>query len=103
MYGDMQGSSGQEEKIFVSVRLRPLNDREIARNGVSDWECINNNTIIFKSSMPDRSMFPSAYTFGKQKPNALVHDLIFFSPYFSTLVTPLFLMKMIYNLEGFSL
>ncbi|KAJ8772560.1 hypothetical protein K2173_027737 [Erythroxylum novogranatense] len=54
-----------EEKIFVSVRLRPLSDREISRNDVSDWECINKNTIVFKTSMPDRSLFPTAYTFDR--------------------------------------
>ncbi|CAK7346273.1 unnamed protein product [Dovyalis caffra] len=62
MYGE---TSDQEEKILVSVRLRPLNEREIARNEVSDWECINNSTIIFKSNMPERSMFPTAYTFDR--------------------------------------
>lgn len=56
-----------EEKIFVSVRLRPLNEKEISRNDVSDWECINDNTIIFRNNLPvpDRSMYPTAYTFDK--------------------------------------
>ncbi|KAF2324650.1 hypothetical protein GH714_015919 [Hevea brasiliensis] len=65
MFGDLHGSSGQDEKIFVSVRMRPLNEREITRNDVCDWECINNATIIFKSNMPERSMFPTAYTFDR--------------------------------------
>lgn len=68
MLGDLQGSSGQDERIFVSIRMRPLNEKEIARNEVCDWECINSTTIIFKSNMPDRSMVPSAYNFGR--PNA---------------------------------
>ncbi|KAL5847763.1 hypothetical protein ACOSQ3_011287 [Xanthoceras sorbifolium] len=66
--GDAQAlplPSGQEEKILVLVRLRPLNDKEISRNDVSDWECINNSTIIFKNSLPERSMFPAAYTFDR--------------------------------------
>lgn len=62
---DTQGLSAQEEKILVSVRLRPLNEKETVRNDVSDWECINNNTIIFKKNLPERSMFPTAYTFGR--------------------------------------
>ncbi|XP_073306494.1 kinesin-like protein KIN-7F [Primulina huaijiensis] len=58
-------SSAQEEKIFVSVRLRPMNERELGRNDVSDWECINNTTIIFKNSLQERSMYPAAYTFDR--------------------------------------
>lgn len=57
-----------EERILVSVRLRPLNDKEILRNDASDWECINDTTIIYKNvnlSVSERSMYPSAYTFGK--------------------------------------
>lgn len=67
MQGDMEGGIGsnpQEEKIFVSIRVRPLNEKEISRNDVSDWECINNTSIIFKHALPDRAMFPTAYTFG---------------------------------------
>lgn len=63
----MQGSSGREEKIFVSVRLRPLSVRERVRNDVADWECINDETVIYRShlSISERSMYPTAYTFGK--------------------------------------
>jgi centromeric protein E len=63
----MQGSSGREEKIFVSVRLRPLNVRERARNDVADWECINDETVIYRShlSISERSMYPTAYTFDR--------------------------------------
>lgn len=60
---------GHDEKIFVSVRLRPLNRKEIARNDVSDWGCINDDTVVYKNanvSMPERSMYPTAYTFGNQ-------------------------------------
>ncbi|GLT69166.1 hypothetical protein SLA2020_413400 [Shorea laevis] len=65
MHGDLQGQRSSEETIFVSVRLRPLNEKEIVRNGESDWECINKNTIVFKHSMPERSMLPAAYTFDR--------------------------------------
>ncbi|KAI8003431.1 Kinesin-like protein KIN-7F [Camellia lanceoleosa] len=58
-------SNAHEEKILVSVRLRPLNEREIEKNDVSDWECINNTTIIYKNSVSERSMFPTAYTFDR--------------------------------------
>ncbi|XP_078440592.1 kinesin-like protein KIN-7C [Wolffia australiana] len=55
----------QEEKIHVSVRLRPLSDKELSRNDQSDWECINESTIIFRNVLPERSMFPTAYTFDR--------------------------------------
>ena len=63
----MQGSSGREEKIFVSVRLRPLNVKERVKNEEADWECINDETVIYRShlSLAERSMYPTAYTFGK--------------------------------------
>ncbi|KAK4490507.1 hypothetical protein RD792_001187 [Penstemon davidsonii] len=57
-----------EERIYVSVRLRPLNSNEIYRNDVSDWECINDKTIVYKNvslSASDRSMYPTAYTFDR--------------------------------------
>lgn len=62
-----QSQSGRLERIFVSVRLRPLNEKEIARNDVSDWECINDSTIIYRNnlSVAERSMYPTSYTFGK--------------------------------------
>ncbi|GFQ08106.1 kinesin-like protein nack1, partial [Phtheirospermum japonicum] len=36
------------------------------RNDVSDWECINDKTIVYKNaglSASERSMYPTAYTF----------------------------------------
>lgn len=71
---------GNEENIFVSVRVRPLNAKENARNDVSDWECINDNTIIYKNSNlspPERSMYPTSYTFGKG-----IHQLHIFVSHF---------------------
>ena len=63
----MQEPAGCGERIFVSVRLRPLSEKEIARYDVSDWECISDNTIIYRHSLSvsERSMYPTAYTFGK--------------------------------------
>ncbi|GER35099.1 kinesin motor family protein [Striga asiatica] len=59
---------GNEERIYVSVRLRPLNGKEILRNDVSDWECVNDKTIVYKNvglSPSEKSMYPSAYTFDR--------------------------------------
>ncbi|XP_059647595.1 kinesin-like protein KIN-7F [Cornus florida] len=62
----MQGeASAREEKILVLVRLRPLSEKEIARNEVSDWECINETAILFRNSLQERSGFPTAYTFDR--------------------------------------
>ncbi|CAI9281629.1 unnamed protein product [Lactuca saligna] len=62
---DEQESPAHEEKIFVAVRLRPLNEKEIAKNDLSDWECINKTTIIYKSNQSDRPMYPNAFTFDR--------------------------------------
>ncbi|EOA12624.1 hypothetical protein CARUB_v10027496mg [Capsella rubella] len=58
-------SGGKGEKILVSVRVRPQNEKEKARNDICDWECVNNTTIICNSNLPERSLFPSTYTFDK--------------------------------------
>lgn len=56
---------GKVERILVSVRLRPLSEKEIERSDPCDWECINDTTIIFRNCIPERAMFPTAYTFGE--------------------------------------
>ncbi|KAH6765402.1 hypothetical protein C2S52_016385 [Perilla frutescens var. hirtella] len=70
---------GNEERIYVSVRLRPLNGKEILRHDVSDWECINDNTIVYKNanlSASERSMYPTAYTFDKVfRPNCSTREV----------------------------
>lgn len=65
--GDVLAGGGGDEKIFVSIRLRPLNVKERARNDVSDWECVNDDTIIYRNnlSVSERSMYPTGYTFGE--------------------------------------
>ncbi|CAN6463708.1 unnamed protein product [Victoria cruziana] len=52
-----------QERILVSVRVRPLNEKEIVRNDPADWECINDSTIICRNNLPERALFPTAYTF----------------------------------------
>ncbi|XP_074565769.1 kinesin-like protein KIN-7F [Curcuma longa] len=58
-------SSENVEKIFVSVRLRPLSEKEVAANDPCDWECINDTTIIFRNNLSERSMSPTACTFDR--------------------------------------
>ncbi|CAH9126075.1 unnamed protein product [Cuscuta epithymum] len=54
---------GGEERILVLVRLRPLSAKEISRNEVSEWECINDTTILYRNSIQERSVLPTAYSF----------------------------------------
>lgn len=61
MIGEEESNGREEkEKIVVSVRLRPLNDKEVATNDGCDWECIGDHTIAI-----DTTTLPNAYyTFG---------------------------------------
>ncbi|BBN03706.1 centromeric protein E [Marchantia polymorpha subsp. ruderalis] len=56
---------GGEEKIFVTVRVRPLSSRELARGDVADWECPDEHTVLFKHPLPDRSPYPASYAFDR--------------------------------------
>ncbi|GKV21047.1 hypothetical protein SLEP1_g31073 [Rubroshorea leprosula] len=61
----LQMASAREERILVLVRLRPLSEKEIATNEVVDWECINDNNILYRNTLREGSTFPSAYTFDR--------------------------------------
>ncbi|KAK4276530.1 hypothetical protein QN277_014668 [Acacia crassicarpa] len=63
--GDMRRSNANEERIFVAIRIRPLNKNEIARQELSAWNCINGNTIRLKNSPAERSSSTDTYTFDK--------------------------------------
>ncbi|KAI4316885.1 hypothetical protein L6164_024819 [Bauhinia variegata] len=64
--GSMGGEANDtEEKIFVSIRVRSLNEKERARNDVSEWECTNGNTIKFKNTLAERSSATEVYTFDR--------------------------------------
>ncbi|OIW11029.1 hypothetical protein TanjilG_22836 [Lupinus angustifolius] len=65
--GEEAMQQGHEERILVSVRLRPLNDKELARKDVSEWECTNDTTIICRNNLSasDRSLYPTAYSFDR--------------------------------------
>ncbi|KAI4336818.1 hypothetical protein L6164_015298 [Bauhinia variegata] len=63
--GSMEAeSNGPEEKIFVSIRVRPLNEKERARHDVSEWECFG-NTVKHKNTPIERSSLIDAYTFDR--------------------------------------
>ncbi|RRT66298.1 hypothetical protein B296_00040343 [Ensete ventricosum] len=59
------GGSRVEEKIFVTVRVRPLSRKELSLKDQEAWECIDDNKIVFKMSSQDRSNSPSSYTFDR--------------------------------------
>lgn len=78
----MQGvGNGKEEKILVLVRLRPLSEKESARAEVSDWECINSTTILYRNSLQERSGLPTAYSFGIS-----VHIVIYIGQIFKHII-----------------
>ncbi|XP_010433806.1 PREDICTED: kinesin-like protein KIN-7I [Camelina sativa] len=68
-------AAGGEEKILVSVRVRPLNEKEETRNDRCDWECINDTTIICKfHNLPDKSSYTFDKVFGFECPTKQVYD-----------------------------
>nr|AMS24222.1 kinesin 7-IIa protein [Marsilea vestita] len=60
---DRIGSSN-EEKINVSVRIRPLNSKEISNNDYPVWDCTDLKTITCLYTRPDRN-YPQSYVFDR--------------------------------------
>ena len=56
-------SKSKEEKIFVTVRVRPLSKKELAMKDQVVWECADSQTILYKGPPQDRAA-PTSYTFG---------------------------------------
>uniref|UniRef100_A0ACD5XUJ4 Uncharacterized protein n=1 Tax=Avena sativa TaxID=4498 RepID=A0ACD5XUJ4_AVESA len=54
-----------EERIVVSVRLRPVNAREAERGDGTDWECSGPATLKFLGTIPERAMFPATYAYDR--------------------------------------
>nr|XP_043637213.1 kinesin-like protein NACK1 [Erigeron canadensis] len=59
------GSRVREEKIVVTVRLRPLNKREQSAKDNVSWECIDDHSIVYKPLPNERVIQPSSFTFDK--------------------------------------
>lgn len=59
------GHRPKEEKIVVTVRLRPLNKRELSAKDHAAWECIDDHTIIYRSLPQERAAQPASFTFDK--------------------------------------
>ncbi|KAE9586063.1 putative plus-end-directed kinesin ATPase [Lupinus albus] len=59
------GPRVREEKIVVTVRLRPLNRREqLAKDQVA-WDCVDDYTIVYKSPSHERTAQSASFTFDK--------------------------------------
>ncbi|XP_027368734.1 kinesin-like protein KIN-7B [Abrus precatorius] len=61
--GTPDGPKIREEKIRVTVRMRPLNGKEQAMYDLIAWDCLDEHTIVFKNPNQERSA--NQYTFDK--------------------------------------
>ncbi|KAI3988412.1 hypothetical protein MKX01_031630 [Papaver californicum] len=59
------GSRVKEEKIVVTVRLRPLNKREQSLKDQVAWECIDDHMIVTKAPPQECQIAPTSYIFDK--------------------------------------
>ncbi|CAD6338019.1 unnamed protein product [Miscanthus lutarioriparius] len=69
-------SRAKEEKIFVTVRVRPLSKKELAVKDDVAWECADSQTILYKGPMQDRAA-PMSYTFDKVFGPACQTDVVY--------------------------
>eukprot|EP00250_Pteridium_aquilinum_P009122 c18455_g1_i1 orf=599-1855(+) len=60
-----RGGRAKDEKILVTVRIRPLNSKEIANHDFSIWDCPDEKTVACLYSRSDRSNFPQSYVFDR--------------------------------------
>lgn len=58
------GTKVREEKIVVTVRLRPLNKREQSAKDQVAWECVDDHNIVYKPLPHERLAQPASFTFG---------------------------------------
>ncbi|KAG6675751.1 hypothetical protein I3842_15G119300 [Carya illinoinensis] len=71
------GQRTREEKIVVTVRLRPLNKRELLAKDQVAWECIDDHTIVHKPPPQDRSAQPASFIFDKVFGPASLTDTVY--------------------------
>ncbi|KAK7816205.1 kinesin-like protein nack2 [Quercus suber] len=57
------GSKFREEKILVTVRMRPLSRKEQALYDLIAWDCVDEHSIVFNNPNHERSA--TTYTFDK--------------------------------------
>ncbi|PWA75745.1 kinesin-like protein NACK1 [Artemisia annua] len=71
------GSRVREEKIVVTVRLRPLNKREQLAKDTVSWECIDDHSIVYKPFPNERVTQQSSFTFDKVFGPAAVTESVY--------------------------
>ncbi|CAK9312145.1 unnamed protein product [Citrullus colocynthis] len=59
------GPRSKEEKIVVTVRLRPLSKKEQQAKDQMAWECIDDHTIVYKPQPQERQTQLASFTFDK--------------------------------------
>ncbi|XP_019167258.1 PREDICTED: kinesin-like protein NACK1 [Ipomoea nil] len=71
------GQRSKEDKIMVTVRLRPLNKKEQSAKDNVAWECIDEHSIVYKPMPHERSPQPTSFfTFDKVfGPNSLTETV----------------------------
>jgi len=60
------------ERVHVSIRLRPLNEREVVAGDQEVWSVEEPNKLRCLLQQPDRAVYPSTYHFGTPTP-AMLH------------------------------
>lgn len=71
------GPKVREEKILVTVRVRPLNRREQAMYDLIAWDCLDEQSIIFKNPNHERPATP--YVFGMVLHDSSIIVLVLFT------------------------
>ncbi|KAK1299029.1 Kinesin-like protein NACK1 [Acorus calamus] len=71
------GPKAKEEKIFVTVRLRPLSKKEQLIKDQVAWECVDDHTILFKASSQERSNAPTSFTFDRVFGPACLTEMVY--------------------------
>lgn len=56
--GTPGGPKVREEKIRVTVRMRPLNTKEQAMYDLIAWDCLDEHTIVFKNPNQEKPATP---------------------------------------------
>ncbi|PIM97646.1 Kinesin-like protein [Handroanthus impetiginosus] len=63
--GTPGGPRAREEKIVVTIRLRPLNKKEQSSKDHVAWECTDDHTIVYRPNPHDRAAQSTCFTFDK--------------------------------------